>query len=673
MYLLIIYLPLLNSIILGFLGHRLRLQTLLQIGITNIVLTTLLAYWIFYDIVLQGNLCYIDLGNWINTTVIKISWNFLFDPLTSMMLIVITSISLCVHFYSIEYMSEDPHIPRFISYLSLFTFFMIMLVLAGNLLQMFLGWEGVGLCSYLLINFWFQRIQANKAAIKAMIINRVGDFGLALGIFIFFYIFKTLDYTSIFSLTAEINEKTMIFRNIEINALSLACFFLLIGCVGKSAQVGLHTWLPDAMEGPTPVSALIHAATMVTAGIFLVSRCSYAFQYTPNVSFIITILGAFTAFLAGTTGLAQNDLKRVIAYSTCSQLGYMLFVSGVSNYNISFFHLSNHAFFKALLFLSAGSVIHGMADEQDMRKMGGLSDFLVFTCSCMAIGSAALEGFPFSTGFYSKDMILELAGVFFSVESTFAAWFGEISVATTAFYSTRSLFYTFIDEPLGFKKSFMNCHESGFIMGLPLFVLSVSGLIVGYLSKDIIIGIGINNWNESIFIKTEEWTFFEAEYLDSFIKDIPLFFGFIGGLSASFLYSEEILHSYFFNWKTSNFGRKLYTFFNRKWFFDKVYNEIIGQNILSLAYTQTYQNMDRGLIELIGPHGIGIKLYNQTTMINRISISYLYHYVWLLLMGSLLILTGVVFWYKLIFWLDLRIFILLLITFIINRNFFKIN
>lgn len=671
MYLFVLFFPLLNSIIIGLFSFLLNIQTIKRIAVTNIVFTLFTAYWIFYKIVLHNDLCFIELTSWINTTTIKISWAFIFDSLTAMMLIVVTSISTCVHIYSLEYMSEDPHLPRFISYLSLFTFFMIVLVLGSNLLQLFLGWEGVGLCSYLLINFWFQRLQANKAAIKAMIINRIGDFGLALGVFIFYYLFKSLDYSVIFSLSSQLNSEIMIFQKYKVNALSLGCFFLFIGCIGKSAQVGLHTWLPDAMEGPTPVSALIHAATMVTAGIFLISRCSYAFQNTPYVSFLITILGAFTAFLAGTTGMAQNDLKRVVAYSTCSQLGYMLFVSGLATYNVSFFHLSNHAFFKALLFLAAGSVIHGLADEQDMRKMGGLSDFLVFTCSCMIIGSSALEGFPFSTGFYSKDLILELSSVFFSVESNFARWLGTISVATTAFYSTRSLFYTFIEEPLAYKKSFLNAHESHFLMAFPLFILSVVAIFIGYLSKDLIIGVGINHWNEAIMIKSKDFLLFEAEFLDSSIKDIPLWFGLAGALSASFLYSDEMLYKFWFNWKTTTLGKKLYTFFNRKWFFDKVYNEFVGQKTLNYAYKHTYQNLDRGVIELLGPHGFGTKIYNKTILLNNLTLSFLYHYVWLLIMTSVLGLVLVIFWYKIIFMLDFRIIFLLLLYFCVNTDSFN--
>ena len=666
MYLLLLYLPLLNSLILSLLGFKLNIKQIKFVTILNMGLTLLISYFIFYEVVLCKTPCYLKITSWIDSHIIEISWGFLFDTLTASMLIVINSISLCVHIYSIKYMDEDPHVIRFIAELSLFTFFMIILVSADNFLQMFLGWEGVGLCSYLLINFWFQRLQANKAAIKAMVINRIGDFGLALGVFIFFYLFKTLDYFTIFNLSNEFSNKNFIFFNFEINALNLGCFLIFIGCMGKSAQIGLHTWLPDAMEGPTPVSALIHAATMVTAGIFLIARCSPIFQYSPSILFIITCMGAFTAFLAGTTGLAQNDLKRVIAYSTCSQLGYMLFVAGVSNYYASFFHLSNHAFFKALLFLGAGSIIHALMDEQDMRKMGGMSDSLIYTCSCIIIGSAALEGFPFSTGFYSKDLILELSGVFFSIESIFADWLGNISVATTAFYSTRSLFYAFIDDPLMPKKYIMNSHESSFIMSFPLFLLSFGGLIIGYVSKDLFVGIGINSWQGSIFIKTEEWLFLEAEYLEDFIKDIPLFFGFLGGLFAAYLYSEENFSTKSFKWKISFIGKKIYNFLNRKWYFDKVYNEIISQNILNIAYKHTYQNIDRGIIEFFGPNGISTLLYNKTLVIykKQSNLSFLYNYVLFLLSGIIIILIIAMYWSYLSYLIDLRVILVSLFYYI---------
>jgi len=362
--------------------------------------------------------------------------------------------------YSIAYMGHDPHLPRFMSYLSIFTFFMLMLVTANNWIQMFFGWEGVGLASYLLINFWFTRAQANKSAIKAMLVNRVGDFGLALGIMALFAVFMTVDFVTVFACAHTMSQCYFIFFTFEVHALTTVCALLFVGAVGKSAQLGLHMWLPDAMEGPTPVSALIHAATMVTAGVFMLARCSPLFEHAPYALLGITLVGAMTAFFAATTGVVQNDLKRVIAYSTCSQLGYMIFVCGLSQYAVGIFHLMNHAFFKALLFLSAGAVIHALGDEQDMRKMGGVLKLLPFTYSMMVIGSLALIGFPFLTGFYSKDVILEVAYAKYSIGGNFAYWLGVMSALCTSYYSFRLLFLTFVGPVNALKASLHAVHEA---------------------------------------------------------------------------------------------------------------------------------------------------------------------------------------------------------------------
>lgn len=660
MLLFIIFIPLLNTLIIQLFGFLLNKKNLLRLVCFNMVFILFITYFLIYEVILCDTKAYLKLGNWIVCTTIDISWGFIFDSLSVLMLFVILSISTAVHIYSLEYMGEDPFIKRFISYLSLFTFFMIILVTGDNLLQMFVGWEGVGLCSYLLINFWFQRIQANKAAIKAMIINRIGDFALAIGIFIFFYLFKSINYYTMFALAPEFSNKYFIFFNTEVNILTLGCLFIFIGCMGKSAQIGLHTWLPDAMEGPTPVSALIHAATMVTAGVFLIIRCSPIFEYTPSILVIITFMGAFTAFLAGTVGLAQNDLKRVIAYSTCSQLGYMFLVAGLSNYQISFFHLYNHAFFKALLFLSAGSVIHALSDEQDMRKMGGLSDFIIFTSLCMIIGSTALEGFPFSTGFYSKDAILEIANVQFTTEGSFASFLGHLSVLTTVFYSTRSFFYTFVEDPLAFKKSLLNSHESNYGMAIPLAVLSIFALCIGYMSKDFIIGVGINYWSNVIYVKTQNWLLFEAENLDFYLKDIPLLLGFTSAFLASLLYTEDFFSFNFFKWKTNSFTQKFYNFLNRKWYFDKVYNEWISQGFLKVSYKNIYQNIDRGLLEMVGPHGISTLIYNQMLKTNKLTFSFLYHYIYLIFSVSLIFMIILFLLPIIITFIDLRILILFL-------------
>jgi NADH-ubiquinone oxidoreductase chain 5 len=384
----------------------------------------------------------------------------MFDSLTVVMLVVVTFISSLVHLYSTEYMINDPHLSRFMSYLSLFTFFMLILVSADNYVQMFVGWEGIGLCSYLLINFWFTRIQANKAAVKAMLMNRVGDFGLALGLLLLFTNFQSFDYCVVFGLVLKYQNFVVNFLGFEVALLTVLAVLLFVGAVGKSAQLFLHTWLPDAMEGPTPVSALIHAATLVTAGVFLVARSSLIFEFAPFALLIVTVFGAMTCFFAATTGLLQNDLKKVIAYSTCSQLGYMVFACGVSNYSVSVFHLANHAFFKALLFLGAGCVIHAVSDEQDMRKMGGLRKIIPFTYVMMLIGSFSLSGFPFLTGFYSKDVILEVSFAGYTLFSHFSYWLGSFGAFFTAFYSVRLTYLTFLSLPNGFRPVIFTAHES---------------------------------------------------------------------------------------------------------------------------------------------------------------------------------------------------------------------
>lgn len=406
----------------------------------------------------------------------------MFDSPTVVMLIVVTFISSLVHLYSISYMSEDPHRPRFMCYLSIPTFFMPMLVTGDNSLQLFLGWEGVGLASYLLIHFWFTRLQADKAATKAMPVNRVGDFGLAPGISGRFTLFQTVDFSTIFA-RAFAPRNSWISRNMRFNAITLICILLLIGAAGKSAQIGSHTRSPDAMEGPTPVSASIHAATMVTAGVFMIARCSPLFEYPPTALIVITSAGAMTSFLAATTGILQNDLKRVIAYSTCSQLGYMIFACGISNYSVSVFHLMNHAFFKALLFLSAGSVIHAMSDEQDMRKMGGLASSFPLTYAMMLMGSLSLIGFPFPTGFYSKDVILELAYTKYTISGNFAFWLGSVSVLFTSYYSFRLLFLTFLVPTNSFGGDRLRCHDAPIPMAIPSILLALGSLFVGYLAK----------------------------------------------------------------------------------------------------------------------------------------------------------------------------------------------
>ncbi|XP_050881271.1 NADH-ubiquinone oxidoreductase chain 5 [Lathyrus oleraceus] len=482
MYLLIVFLPLLGSSVAGFFGRFLGSEGTAIMTTTCVSFSSILSLIAFYEVAPGASACYLRIAPWISSEMFDASWGFLFDSPTVVMLIVVTSISSLVHLYSISYMSEDPHSPRFMCYLSILTFFMPMLVTGDNSLQLFLGWEGVGLASYLLIHFWFTRLQADKAATKAMPVNRVGDFGLAPGISGRFTLFQTVDFSTIFA-RASAPRNSWISCNMRLNAITLICILLLIGAVGKSAQIGSHTWSPDAMEGPTPVSALIHAATMVTAGVFMIARCSPLFEYPPTALIVITSAGATTSFLAATTGILQNDLKRVIAYSTCSQLGYMIFACGISNYSVSVFHLMNHAFFKALLFLSAGSVIHAMSDEQDMRKMGGLASSFPFTYAMMLMGSLSLIGFPFLTGFYSKDVILELAYTKYTISGNFAFWLGSVSVLFTSYYSFRSLFLTFLVPTNSFGRDILRCHDAPIPMAIPLILLALGSLFVGYLAK----------------------------------------------------------------------------------------------------------------------------------------------------------------------------------------------
>ena len=635
-----------GSIISGFLGNKIGSIGAMLLSSGSLFFSCIFSYLIFFDVALGQSPVYIKLFSWINSGIFDVSWGFMFDTLTVLMLVVVTTVSTIVHLYSMGYMESDPHIPRFFSYLSLFTFFMIILVTADNLVQMFVGWEGVGLCSYLLINFWHTRLQANKAAIKAVIVNRVGDFGLVLGMLAVFYVFKTLNYTTLFALVPfyalEI-KGSLSLLGFNIDMLTFICICFFIGAVGKSAQLGLHTWLPDAMEGPTPVSALIHAATMVTAGVFLIARCSPLFEYSPSALMVVTCFGAMTAFFAATTALVQNDLKRVIAYSTCSQLGYMIFACGTSNYSVGVFHLANHAFFKALLFLSAGSVIHALGDEQDMRKMGGLAKLIPFTYAMMFIGSISLMGFPFLTGFYSKDAILELAFGKFTVTSHFAYWLGTVSASLTAFYSMRLLYLTFINKTNAYRYSIQHIHDLPKIMGYPLFILVFGSIFVGYLMKDMLIGVGTNFWGNSLFVLPENLVIFDAEFLPVTIKLIPVIFS-LSGAFLSYLIYVVLSADFIYSIKMSKFGIIFYNFFNRKWFFDKVYNEFINQYVMKMGYHISYKLIDRGVIENLGPFGISNFFYSNYMKLNFIQTGLIYHSALLILLGaiSFLILIGVV-------------------------------
>lgn len=643
MYLLIVFLPLIAALISGFSGRWIGKSGAGIVTSTSAIITCILSIIAFYEVGICGSPCYIELFTWIDSEMLDISWGFLFDSLTVVMLIVVTSVSCLVHIYSIGYMSHDPHLPRFMSYLSFFTFFMLMLVTADNFIQMFLGWEGVGLCSYLLINFWYTRIQANKAAIKAMIMNRIGDFGLSLGMMGIFFVFKSMDFATVFALTPYMVEEKIVFNSIgcEFNALTIIGLFLFIGSVGKSAQLGLHTWLPDAMEGPTPVSALIHAATMVTAGVFLIVRTSPFFEYAPNALTIITFIGATTAFFAATTGMLQNDIKRVIAYSTCSQLGYMTFACGISSYSVSLFHLMNHAFFKALLFLSAGCVIHALADEQDMRKMGGLVKIIPLTYTMILIGSMSLMGFPFLTGFYSKDVILELAYSKYTVSGSFAHWLGTVSAFFTAYYSFRLIYYTFLTKP-NLSKSILEkyAHDAPLIMSIPLLILALGSIFIGYLMKDMMIGLGTDFWGNSIYTHPYHNSMVDSEFIPTSIKLLPVILSLIGAFLALLLNG---FHSNAYKLYQSmvhfSFMREIYRFLNKRWYFDLIYNEFIGKKLLSFGYNNSFKLLDKGLIEIIGPYGLEKLMKNLTNKMRLLQTGYLYHYAFIFLIGIVSILT----------------------------------
>lgn len=516
------------------------------------------------------------------------------------MLILVSCVSLLVHIYSTSYMNGDPHLPRFMSYLSLFTFFMLILITAGNLVQLFIGWEGVGLCSYLLINFWFTRLQANKAAIKAMIVNKVGDIGMLLGMILIWILYGSLEYNSIFSLSfiGLGNEDLM----------NLSAFLLLVGVMGKSAQIGLHMWLPDAMEGPTPVSALIHAATMVTAGVFLIIRMSPFFEQTPLILLMIIFLGSLTAFFTSTIGLTQNDLKKVIAYSTCSQLGYMVMICGFSQYNSGLFHLVNHGFFKALLFLSAGSVIHALMDEQDIRKMGSLRFITPLSYACIFIGSISLMGLPFLTGFYSKDLILEL--VYGEHYFSYALWLGLLAASLTAFYSFRLMFFSFFNKPQGSIRSFNNTHEGSFSLWSPLLILLLGSVVIGFILQFTVLKdelpIMIPNIN----------------------KFMPLILSLIGASLSIFLGYKLISW-----WKLGilNPSMKIYSLFNNAWYFDSVINHYIVKPTLKFGHSISYKLIDNQLLEYFGPTKVYSDITNSSNTISKFHLGKISIYVFMVI------------------------------------------
>nr|YP_009710797.1 NADH dehydrogenase subunit 5 [Macrolepiota fuliginosa]QFZ98746.1 NADH dehydrogenase subunit 5 [Macrolepiota fuliginosa] len=596
MYLGIIVLPILGSLVSGLLGRKVGVTGSHIVTCGSLIICSILISIAFYEVGLCGSPVYINIGTWLDSEILQISWEFYFDQLTVSLGLAVIYCSTLIHIYSIDYLSSDPHNQRFFSYLSAFTGGMLVLICGGNYFVMFVGWEAIGVVSYLLINFYFTRIQANKAAILAFTMNRGGDMLMSIGFFAIFALFGTFNYSQIFTLVPYMNEL----------AISIISLLLLGGALAKSANIPLHSWLPGSMEAPTPVSALLHAATLVTAGIYLLLRSSPILEYSPDALLVIVIIGSSTAFFAGTCGLLGNDLKRIIAFSTISQLGYMMMAIGLSQYNVALMHTVNHAFFKALLFLGAGAVIHSFQDQQDVRRMGGLIKFLPFTYSTMLAGSLSLLATPFLTGFYSKDLILELAYGQYSFSGMYAYTLGSITAGITAFYSFRLISLVFLGTANGPKQSYLNSHESNLPVILPLFILALFSIFFGYVASDLFVGVGSDFFGNSLFIRPNNNPLIEAEFsLSPIIKLLPAILSLFGASSALYLYH---LQPRFLNSLISNsLGRKLYGFLNGKYYFDVVYNHYLVQSGLKLGYNIS-KNIDRGAIELLGPYGLANKL-----------------------------------------------------------------
>jgi NADH-ubiquinone oxidoreductase chain 5 len=593
MYLLIIILPLLGSISSGFFGRKIGVKGSHIITCSCVIITTLLSIIAFIEVGLNNIPVSIELFRWIDSESLNILWGFHFDSLTVSMLIPVLIVSSLVHVYSIGYMSHDPHNQRFFSYLSLFTFMMIILVTGNNLLVMFVGWEGVGVCSYLLVCFWYTRIAANQSSLSAFLTNRVGDAFLTVGMFAILWTFGNIDYTTIFSLAPYISE----------NIITIIGICLLIGAMAKSSQVGLHVWLPMAMEGPTPVSALIHAATMVTAGVYLLMRSSPLIEYSSTVLILCLWLGAITTVFSSLIGLFQQDIKKVIAYSTMSQLGMMVIAVGLSSYNLALFHLVNHAFYKALLFLGAGSVIHSVSDNQDFRRYGGLISFLPLTYSVMLIASLSLVAFPFMTGFYSKDFILESAYGQFYFSSTIVYFISTIGAMFTTLYSVKVLYLTFLTNPNGPLINYNKAHEGNIFMSLPLIILAIFSIFFGYITKDIFIGLGTDFFiDNSLFIHPSHEIMLNTEFaVPTLFKLLPLFFTIL--LSIISIISSEVFPKFLIYFKLNRIGYNIFGFFNQRFLIELFYNKYITNTVLLLG-GQTTKVIDKGSIELIGPFGL---------------------------------------------------------------------
>ena len=597
MYFCIIILPLISFLFCIFFGRKLGENGTRIFSCFLLFNGVLISILLFLDIVVKESLNYILINSWFSFGILNCNFSLEFDYIVCSMLVLVLGVSFLVHLFSTSYMNGDPHLPRFMGYLSLFTFFMVILVTSGNLVQLFIGWEGVGLCSYLLINFWFTRIQANKAAIKAMIINKFGDVSLLLAMILIWKTFGSWEYISLFSNHILINNESV---------LNLCSLLLLIGVIGKSAQIGLHTWLPDAMEGPTPVSALIHAATMVTAGVFLIIRLSPLFEKTPSILILVVLIGSLTAFFSSTIGLTQGDFKKVIAYSTCSQLGYMVLICGFSQYSLGLFHLVNHGFFKALLFLSAGSIIHALMDEQDLKKAGSMINVTPFTYICTTIGSVSLMGLPFLTGFYSKDLIIEMC---YGLQLlSFGLWLAILSASLTAFYSLRLIHFTFMSDYQSQVRRLKKSHEGSWSLLIPLFILMIFSITIGYCLQ----------W----FILKDQ----SPIILPNIIRFSALIVSIIGSLIA--IIAGIYIKNYWSIIKVKLF-HFIYSFTSTAWYFDKIITFYITKPILEFGFNKTYKLIDNQILEGFGPTWLSNYFIDKGSLTSIYHRGYIYSYIFL--------------------------------------------
>ena len=634
-----IFLPLIAAIIAGFFGRWIGDRGAQLVTCAAVLISAMLAIVIFVQVAIGGQALTVDLFNWMDTGDLQVEWALRFDTLSAVMICVVTIVSSMVHVYSIGYMAHDHSIPRFMAYLSIFTFFMLMLVTADNFVQLFFGWEGVGLASYLLIGFWYDRPSANAAAIKAFVVNRIGDFGFILGIFAVYLLFGSLQFDTVFGAAADVAKTNINFLGHVWPALTVTCILLFIGAMGKSAQLGLHTWLPDAMEGPTPVSALIHAATMVTAGVFMLARLSPLFEYSPTALAVVVVIGGTTAMFAATIGMAQNDIKRVIAYSTCSQLGYMFFAAGVSAYGAAMFHLMTHAFFKALLFLCAGSVIHAMSGEQDMRKMGGIRHLVPYTYILMWIGSLSLAGiWPFA-GYYSKDTILEASYAAGTGVGMYAYWLGVFVAFITAFYSWRLLFMTFHGKSRADHEVLHHAHKSPPVMLWPLVVLAIGAVVAGFLGFNHFVGEGRTEfWREAILVLPQHDTLAGAENVPFWVGKLPLAVGLFGIFVAwvAYIWQPGLPAA------TARAFRPIYLLFLNKWYFDEIYDFLIVRPLMALG-RGLWKKGDGAVIDGLGPDGLASTTRRLSIGASRLQTGYLYHYAFAMLIGVVVLVS----WYLL--------------------------